>query len=57
MKMSKCIGKVVIFCEFMEEVGVDVMCYFFVMCSGDFYLDFDMDLVVLKFNENLVYYV
>lgn len=46
MKMSKCIGKVVIMCDLVEEVGFDVICYFFVMRSVDIYLDFDLDLVV-----------
>lgn len=50
-------GKVVMMCDLIEEVGLDVVCYFFVMCSVDMYMDFDLDFVVLIFNENFVYYV
>ncbi|AJH50789.1 arginine--tRNA ligase [Bacillus anthracis] len=56
MKMSKRTGKAVTLRELMEEVGVDVMRYFFAMRSGDSHLDFDMDLAVSKSNENPVYY-
>lgn len=57
MKMSKCMGKVVMMCDLIEEVGFDVVCYFFVMCSVDMYMDFDLDFVVFILNENFVYYV
>lgn len=55
--MSKCIGKLVIMCDLIEEVGLDVIRYFFVMCSLDIYMNFDMSLVKFIFNDNLVYYV
>lgn len=45
VKMSKCIGNVIILREIMDEVGVDVVCYFLIMCSFDSYFDFDMELV------------
>ncbi len=57
VKMSKRTGNAVSLQELIEEVGVDAARYFFSNRSLDTQLDFDLDLVKKKSNENPYYYV
>lgn len=57
VKLSKRTGQTVTLQELMEDVGVDVARYFFVMRSLDSQLDFDLDLAKKQSNENPVYYI
>ena len=57
VRMSKRTGEFITLRDLMEEVGVDVARYFFVMRSADSHLDFDMDLAKEQSSENPVYYV
>jgi arginyl-tRNA synthetase len=57
VRMSKRTGEFVTLRDLIDEVGVDVARYFFVMRSADSHLDFDLDLAKKQSNENPVYYV
>lgn len=57
IKMSKRTGKVVTMNDLIEQVGVDVVRYFFAMRNIDTQMDFDVGLATKKSNENPVFYV
>ncbi|GAB3048057.1 arginine--tRNA ligase [Virgibacillus ainsalahensis] len=57
LKMSKRAGNAVSLRDFMDEIGIDAVRYFFVARSNDSQLDFDMDLARSESNDNPVYYV
>ncbi len=57
VKMSKREGSIVTMRELIEEVGVDVARFFFLMRRLESHLDFDMDVAVEQSEENPVYYV
>ncbi|MGD0152788.1 MAG: arginine--tRNA ligase [Thermacetogeniaceae bacterium] len=57
VRMSKRTGEYITLRDLMDDVGVDVARYFFVMRSADSHLDFDLDLAKEQSNENPVYYV
>lgn len=57
VRMSKRTGQFVTLEELVDEVGLDVARYFFVMRSSDSHLDFDLDLARTQSNDNPVYYV
>ncbi len=57
VRMSKRTGEYITLRDLMDDVGVDVARYFFVMRSADSHLDFDLDLAKEQNNENPVYYV
>lgn len=57
VKMSKRTGNSITMRELVEEVGVDVVRYFFSMRNCDTPLDFDMTLAKEESNNNPVYYV
>ena len=57
VRMSKRTGKAVTLRELIDDVGVDVVRYFFIMRSNDSQLDFDVDLARSESNENPVFYV
>lgn len=53
-KMSKRAGTAVGLRNFMEEIGIDAVRYFFVARSNDSQLDFDLDLARSQSNDNPV---
>jgi arginyl-tRNA synthetase len=55
--MSKRSGTIVTLDEIVDEVGVDVARFFFVLPSAESPLTFDLKLAVEQSNENPVYYV
>lgn len=57
MRMSKRAGSLISMRELLDEVGVDVARFFFLMRRMDSQLDFDMDVAVEESEENPVYYV
>ncbi len=57
VKMSKRLGKFSTMRELIEEVGVDVSRYFFIMRSLDSHLDFDLALAKKNSSENPVFYL
>ncbi len=57
VKMSKRTGNAVTIRELMDEVGTDVIRYFFVSHSLDSQIDFDLDLALKQSSENPVYYI
>ncbi len=57
MKMSKRTGNALTMREFIEEVGVDAMRYFYAAKAAASQFDFDMDLATSSSQENPVYYV
>lgn len=57
IKMSKRTGNTVTLKELIDEVGVNATRYFFSCKSLDTQMDFDLDIVKKKSNENPVYYV
>jgi len=57
VKMSKRLGNFSTMRELIEEVGVDVSRYFFVMRSMDSHLDFDLNLAKKNSSENPVFYL
>jgi len=57
VKMSKRAGSIITMRELIEEVGVDVARFFFLMRRLESHLDFDMDVAVEQSEENPVYYV
>ena len=56
-KMSKREGRLVSMEELIDEVGVDVARFFFLMRRTSAHLDFDIDLAKEQSEENPVYYV
>ena len=56
-KMSKREGRLVSMEELIDEVGVDVARFFFLMRKTSAHLDFDLDLAKEQSDENPVYYV
>lgn len=57
VKMSKRLGRFSTMKELIEEIGVDVARYFFVMRSMDSHLDFDLALAKKQSSENPVFYL
>ncbi len=57
VKMSKRLGKFSTMRELVDEIGVDVSRYFFVMRSMDSHLDFDLVLAKRASSENPVFYL
>jgi len=56
VKMSTRAGKFVTLSDLMDDVGVNVARYFFLMRKADAHLVFDLDLARRQSNENPVYY-
>ncbi len=56
VKMSKRRGEFVTFEDLVDEVGVDVARFFFVMVATNSHIDFDLDLAKEKSSKNPVYY-
>ncbi len=57
VKMSKRLGNFSTMRELIDEVGVDVSRYFFIMRSMDSHLDFDLSLAKKNSSENPVFYL
>jgi len=57
VKMSKRLGNFSTMRELIEEIGVDVTRYFFIMRSLDSHLDFDLTLAKKNSSENPVFYL
>ncbi|HDP80178.1 MAG TPA: arginine--tRNA ligase [Spirochaetes bacterium] len=57
VKMSKRLGNFSTMSDLLEEVGVDVSRYFFLMRSIDSHLDFDLVLASKASSENPVFYL
>ncbi len=57
VKMSKRAGSFITLKELIEEVGKDVVIYFFLTKDSNTHLNFDIDLALKKSSENPVYYV
>ncbi|MDH4330218.1 MAG: arginine--tRNA ligase [Candidatus Moranbacteria bacterium] len=57
VRMSKRAGNVVCIDDLIEEVGVDVTRFFFLMYSADSHMDFDLGLAKERSNKNPVFYV
>jgi len=57
VKMSKRLGKFSTMKDLLEEIGVDVSRYFFIMRSLDSHLDFDLALAKRSSSENPVFYL
>ncbi|MBN2565336.1 MAG: arginine--tRNA ligase [Candidatus Eisenbacteria bacterium] len=57
MKMSKRAGNIVTLEELIDDVGVDVAKFFFLMRKQSAHLDFDLDLARKQGEENPVFYV
>lgn len=56
-RMSKRSGNAIPLAEFLENVGVDAVRYFFIARSNDSQLDFDVELAMSESTDNPVYYV
>lgn len=57
VRMSTRAGEMITLREVLDEVGVDVARFFFLMRSHDTALDFDVELAKKRSDENPVYYV
>lgn len=57
VKMSKRLGKFSTMGELIDEIGVDVARYFFIMRSLESHLDFDLALAKKQSSENPVFYL
>ena len=57
VKMSKRLGNFSTMRELLDEIGVDVARYFFLMRSMDSHLDFDLSLAKKSSSENPVFYL
>lgn len=57
VKMSKRKGQYITLEELVDEVGLDVARFFFLMVSANRHMDFDMDLAKEKSEKNPVFYV
>ncbi|MFH1501679.1 MAG: arginine--tRNA ligase [Candidatus Eisenbacteria bacterium] len=57
LKMSKRAGNIVTLRELVDDVGVDVAKFFFLMRKSSAHLDFDLDLAREQTDENPVFYV
>jgi len=57
IKMSKRLGTFVTLEELVDEVGLDVARFFFLMYDFNTHMDFDLDLAKKKSKDNPVYYV
>jgi arginyl-tRNA synthetase len=57
VKMSKRAGKIVSLKDLVDDVGVDVAKFFFLMRKQASHLDFDLDLARRQTDENPVFYV
>ncbi|MEK6647185.1 MAG: arginine--tRNA ligase [Candidatus Firestonebacteria bacterium] len=57
LAMSKRAGKFITMKELVDEVGADVVKYFFIMKSLDAHFDFDIELAKKHSDENPVYYI
>lgn len=57
LRMSKRSGNAVTLRDFMKELDVDAIRYYFVTRSNDSHLDFDVELAKEESNDNPVYYV
>jgi arginyl-tRNA synthetase len=57
VKMSKRLGRFSTMQDLVDDIGVDVARYFFVMRSMESHLDFDLDLAKRESSENPVFYL
>lgn len=57
VKMSKRLGNFSTMSDLIDEIGIDVARYFFVMRSLDSHLDFDLELAKRQSSENPVFYL
>ena len=57
VRMGKRSGEFVTLAEVIDEVGTDVVRFFFLLRRADSHLDFDLDLAKSQSNDNPVYYV
>lgn len=57
VRMSKRAGNFVTLREVTEEVGADVVRFWFLTRASDSHLDFDLELAVTQSNDNPVFYV
>ncbi|MFA5107116.1 MAG: arginine--tRNA ligase [Patescibacteria group bacterium] len=57
VKMSKRSGTFITLEELVDDVGLDVARFFFLMRAADTHMDFDLDLAREKSDKNPVYYV
>lgn len=57
VKMSKRAGTYVALEDLVDQVGVDVARFFFLMFAPNTHMDFDLDLALKKSSDNPVYYV
>jgi len=57
IKMSKRLGTFITLEELVDEVGLDVARFFFLMYDFNTHMDFDLDLAKKKSKDNPVYYV
>lgn len=57
VKMSKRKGTFVTLEELVDQVGLDVARFFFLMCKPGTHMDFDLDLARKRSQKNPVYYV
>ena len=57
VKMSKRLGTFSTMSDLLDEIGVDVARYFFIMRSIDSHLDFDLALAKKQSSENPVFYL
>lgn len=57
VKMSKRLGRFSTMRELLDEIGVDVARYFFIMRSMESHLDFDLGLAKKQSSENPVFYL
>ncbi len=57
VKMSKRAGKIVLLRDLVDDVGVDVTKFFFLMRKQASHLDFNLDLARQQTDENPVFYV
>ena len=55
--MSKRSGEMIPLSQLMDDVGVDVARYFYIMRSHDSHMDFDLDLAKEQSDKNPVYYL
>ncbi len=55
-RMSKRLGRFIPLDELVDEVGADVVRYFYLLRSPEAMLEFDLDLMLAQSNENPVYY-
>lgn len=57
VRMLKRIGKVIIFIDFIDEIGKDVVRFMFNIKLVDIYIEIDLDFVSQQIFDNFVFYV